>query len=174
MKIIDWYNDLKYFIKSIFIGIKNLWVWFPIIWKDRNFDNGFLINLNIKKLEFMYKFFSNPKNVHVIEENRKHIVSRIGTAIKLMKLVNDEFYAMEYQNQVEKLYGKSNWIFVPYKDMKNMYEIEIKFEKNYTEEELKKIKEHEHQLYLKSRSKHIKAKRILWKFIEHNIDWWWD
>lgn len=174
MKLIDWYNDFRYFLKSIIIGIKNLWVWFPVIWKDRNFDKGYLIELNIKKLEMMHKWFSNPNNTHITEENRKHIVSRINTAIKLMKLVEDEFYAMEYQKEIENLYGKSKWEFIPCHDMKNMYEIQIKFEKKYTEEELEKINKHEHELLVKSRNKHIKAKRILWKFIEHNIDYWWD
>lgn len=174
MKIINWCNNFRYSIKSIFIGIRNLWVWFPVIWKDRNFDKGYLIELNIKKLEMMHKWFSNSKNTYTTEENRKHIVSRMSTAIKLMKLVEDKFYAMEYQKEMEKLYGKSNIVFKPYNDKKDMFIMDKEFEKKYTKEELEKINNHEHELLLKSRNKHIKAKRILWKFIEHNIDYWCD
>ena len=172
--MIIWYLNFKYFIKNIFIGIKNLWIWFPVIWRYRNFDNGYLIDLNIKKLEMMHKWFSNSKNNHILDSHRKYIEQRIATAVKLMKLVQDKYYSSEYILQIEKLYGKNRFVFKPYGNHKDSYKMVMEFDKKYTDEELEKIYKHEKELFLKSYEKHKKAKRILWKFIEHNIDWWWD
>lgn len=174
MKICNFLMNIKYYPKDIFTGIKNLWVWFPIIWKDRNYDYRYLIDINIKKMEEMKKWYLTSNNVHVTDETKKYTISKLSTAIKLMKLVYDEHYLLEYQKQLEDLYGKSDIIFVPLKDNNELSEMKVKWEKNYSEEELRNIQEHEHQLFLKSIEKHKKAKRILWKFIDHNLDGWWD
>lgn len=46
-------------IRSIKDGIKNLIKWFPLIWKDRNFDQGYLYDILYFKLGEMQKFFES-------------------------------------------------------------------------------------------------------------------
>lgn len=46
-------------IRSIKTGINNLIKWFPLIWKDRNFDQGYLYDILYFKLGEMQKFFES-------------------------------------------------------------------------------------------------------------------
>jgi hypothetical protein len=60
----DWYWVLKRKIKefniySITQGISNLIKWFPLIWKDRDFDQGYLYDMLYFKLNNMQKFFES-------------------------------------------------------------------------------------------------------------------
>lgn len=40
-------------MRSLMRGIKNVVRWFPIIWRDRDFDWSFLVRIVVAKLEFM-------------------------------------------------------------------------------------------------------------------------
>lgn len=42
-------------------NIKNLIAWFPVIWKDRDWDRYYLYNIMIFKLNKMEKFFNSNK-----------------------------------------------------------------------------------------------------------------
>lgn len=46
-------------ISAIKTGVKNLIKWFPLIWKDRNFDQGYLYDILYFKLGEMQKFFES-------------------------------------------------------------------------------------------------------------------
>lgn len=34
-----WYHNGRYYHKDFVQGVKNIWNWLPIIWKDRNYDH---------------------------------------------------------------------------------------------------------------------------------------
>lgn len=166
------FNKRFYFLKNIFSKIKNLIIWFPIIWKLRYSHYIYLIHIILFYLENMAKFFESDNTFSVDIEND---AKRIKTVINLMKNVYDEKYAYEYQKEIENLYGKQKFEFVPLKDNNDLYELITVFpNKNYSEKELEKIHEHETKLLKKSLEKQNKAHRILWKLIEHNIRKWWD
>ena len=52
--------------------------------------------------------------------------------------------------------------------------MEIRYENDYTEEELQLIDEEKRQLIWKCRDKQKRAHKLLWDFVEHNIQKWWD
>lgn len=57
-KIRNWFDDyLRPY--SIKYGISNLIKWFPLIWKDRDFDHGYLYDILYFKLGEMQKFFES-------------------------------------------------------------------------------------------------------------------
>jgi hypothetical protein len=45
-----WNHDGKYYHKYIKQGVKNLIYWFPIIWKDRNWDSHYIFEIMKHKL----------------------------------------------------------------------------------------------------------------------------
>ena len=95
-----------------------------------------------------------------------------------MEKVYDEDYAFEYYDIIEKKYGKSNFNFVETGEFDKKgdpyYTMEESYENNYTEEELQLISEEKRALRLESFAKQKRAHKILWNFIEHNIQNWWD
>ena len=46
-------------LRNITAGVRNLWTWFPVIWRDRQFDDGYFYALLHKKLSLMEKHFQS-------------------------------------------------------------------------------------------------------------------
>ena len=108
----------------------------------------------------------------------KQTSSRIRTAVELMDKVYNEEYGMEYYNVIEEKYGKTNFEFVETGDFDEKgdpyYTMEIVYENNYTKAEIELINEERRVLQLECRDKQKRAHKLLWDFIEHNIQRWWD
>jgi hypothetical protein len=45
-----WEHDGKYYHKYFIQGVKNLWYWVPVIWKDRNWDSHYIFDMLQHKL----------------------------------------------------------------------------------------------------------------------------
>jgi hypothetical protein len=76
---------LKRKIDRIINNIKNLIVWFPVIWEDRQYDYAFMFAIFEKKLELMEKDTYNWFSLGT-EKDRK----RIKTAKILCKRLAEE------------------------------------------------------------------------------------
>jgi len=79
-------TDIFYDIKN---GIKNLITWFPIIWKDRNWDYEFFFDLLKFKLQLMEK---NHRNCKVFCESDIKNADQIKKCIEITdRLILDEY-----------------------------------------------------------------------------------
>lgn len=163
-----------YWFKRKWRQVKRVVDFIPIIWKGYDWDYRYAIELFQHQLK---------RTANSIEKNGHHIgkentVARIRTAIELMEKVYDEDYGMEYYDIIEKKYGKSNFDFVETGEFDKKgdpyYTMEESYENNYTEEELELISEEKRALRLESFAKQKRAHKILWDFIERNIQNWWD
>lgn len=146
----------------------------PIIWRGADWDYRYAIDLFAYQLSRTADYIEN-NNRYV---NAKPDSKRIRIAIKLMEKVYEEEYAMEYMDKIESKYGKSNLNFVETTDLDrsgdpyyNMVEV---WERDYTESEQLLIEEEKNTLMHDSRAKQKKAHKLLWNYIEHNIQGWWD
>lgn len=81
--------------RSVKTGIKNLIKWFPIIWKDRDWDYYFIYAILHKKLNNMEKFYSSDK---AWASDSKDVAEQIKEAKVLCKRLMDE----DYINIVDK------------------------------------------------------------------------
>ena len=68
-------------------GIKNLIKWFPLIWKDRNFDQGYLYDLIYFKLGEMQKFFESD---YTYSMDAKEYAKQIKECKELLKRIINE------------------------------------------------------------------------------------
>jgi len=145
----------------------------PIIWKGYDWDYIYAINIFKHQLERLADSMESEKAWGLTSSDR---ASKIRTAIKLMDKVYDEEYAGEYQEQIELLYGKTRHEFIEIKegDRKGTFSVQPTNELAVDDEHQKEINEVSYQLFLLSRDKQEKAHRILWAYIEHNIQCWWD
>jgi len=92
-----WKYEGRYYYKDFIQGIKNLWKWFPTIWKQRDWDGDFIYTILAKKLEFQAKYIGE-KNRHTTAQQD---AERMRLVVKLIKLQQDEFYNMEYMDYAE-------------------------------------------------------------------------
>ena len=96
-----WYN-FKQFIQNI----NNLIYWFPVIWKDRQWDDYYFLEVMRKKLIIMEKFYRSPKALH---EDAKGDADNILTAIRTLDRMISESYLTEALQEFDEMYPDYSW-----------------------------------------------------------------
>lgn len=166
---------MKWRIKRFFFRIKRVIDFLPIIWKGFDFDYKYSIELFKKQLERQATFLESDRAYTL---SAKMNAQKIRTAIRLMDKVYDEDYTMEYIDIIEKLYGKTHYDFVELEDKDEkgdpFYRMKTWNELAVDETHQKVIDEVRHQMFLLSKDKQKRAHKLLWSYIEHNIQNWWD
>lgn len=182
-----WRYDGRYYHLQFKRGVKNLWYWFPIIWKDRDWDDHHIFEVLKHKLKAQAKYIGD-RDFHT---RAQLDARRMRLCVKLIQLCQDETYAMEYMN-----YHKDKVWFTDCEDKPgySLYNSEVTSEnfddffKKYPlvykkvlngagpftldgrdEDEIKKI--------IAMNIAHInqeRAHKLLFKILEENIRGWWD
>jgi len=162
-KIWDFFRSIKY-------GIENLIKWFPIIWKDRDWDHWFIYKIfhfKLKRVEYLQRHYGNSVD-------HKKIADQIKIAVLLLdRLIKDE-YLENVLKPHEKKWGDSEFIFTPIEGKKGYSSLDLKVEKANTKEE----KEHEskERMVLYKHSDALKQQDLdmLFKHMRKYIEGWWD
>jgi hypothetical protein len=165
-------KEIKWYIRNFIRKIKRLIRYTPVIWNSYDFDYRYATELFQMKLEDIANFMESDRAMSV---QAKEDAKRIRTVIKLMDKVYDEDYSLEYEDKLKELYGE-DVLYVEFlekfsKSGNKHYCIKYKYEDWDNCDEIKEMKT---KLFNESHLKQKKAHRILWKFIEHNIQRWWD
>jgi hypothetical protein len=92
---------------------------------------------------------------------------------KLMKLVNEDYYALKYNDILERMYGKCE--MVTKKLDNDSYElVDWRWEKAVDNKHNNEINEVSRELMKWSNEKQKRAEILLWKLVAHNIKYFWD
>ena len=159
-----------YWFKRKYRQVKRVLDYLPIIWKGYDFDYRYAIDLFKHQLIRTSNFMESDRAYAIDSDMR---AKRIKTAIELLDKVYDEEYGMEYQDQMKKIYGDNvlDWNFEDTGRGDGTSYINYEYEKW---ENKDKVKETFDKLFKQSKEKQIKAEKLVWKFISHNIRGWWD
>ena len=182
-----WNHDGRYYHKYFKQGVKNLWYWFPIIWKDKNWDQDYIYEVLKHKLKAQAKYISDRDRHTRAQLDTKRII----ICTKLIQSCQDETYATEYINYFEDKHwfepcegwsGYSTWesetISENFDDFFKKYPLVYKKVMNgeglYTldgkdESDMKRL--------IAMNISHINQKRaqdLLFKILNENINRWWD
>ena len=187
-KIQSWWNcDGKYYHKYFKQGVKNVWYWFPIIWKDRDWDSHYIFEILKHKLAAQAKYIGD-RDFHT---RAQQDARRMRICVKLMCKIQEENYAMEYMD-----YAKDRVWFTDCEDQPgyakyNSEEVWEKYDEYFKKYPLvyKKVLKGEGVFSLDGRSdkeikkiiarnighiNHDRARKLLFKIMESNIEKWWD
>ena len=161
---------MVYWIKRKYRQIERTLSFLPLIWNGFDFDYRYATDLFRKQLE---RIADEMESDSGRLENAKTNAQKIRTAIRLMDKVYDEEYGCEYQDKLKELYGEnvSDWWFEDTGKGDDSSYLRYEYEKWDNSEEIKKV---ERKLLLESKNKQKRAHKLLWDFIEHNIQNWWD
>jgi len=182
-----WYHDGRFYHKYLKHGIKNIIYWFPIIWKDRNWDDHYIFDILKHKLKAQAKYIGD-RDWHT---RAQLDAKRMRLCVSLIEKVQDETYEMEYTD-----YGKDRIWFTPCNDgtESSLINSEI-IEDNYSEFFkkypliYKRVLKGEGPFTLDGKGdsemnkliamniSHINQERVhklLFKILEENIRGWWD
>lgn len=148
-------NDLDFKFKfsniSIFSGIKRffgniirIFVYIPIIWNDRDWDQHFFLNLMLFKLGRMEKYF---RNADIIVDSEK-CADEIKIAINLLeKIIEDNWYKDEWDILRQK-----------YPNMQSSDESQNEYKKYFNKCDNEKEKCHDE----------------FFSYLKNNYEKWWD
>ena len=182
-----WAHDGRYYHKYFKEGVKNLWYWFPVIWKDRNWDGHYIFEILQHKLEAQANYIGR-RDFHT---RAQLDAKRMRLCIKLIKKVQEEDYTMEYMD-----YAKDRVWFTPCEDrpgssLYNSEEVWEKYDEYFKKYPLvyKRVMKGEGVFTLNGRNEsdmkrviaqniahlnHDRARKLLFKIMEENIEGWWD
>lgn len=178
----DFWDDICFWVRDFKLGIKNLIVWFPIIWKDRDWDDHYIFEIIKFKLSNQSDYISK-RNFHT---NAKRDAQIMKTCVRLIEKIQTEHYNTEYLDYIE-----SEIKFVPSKIRPGSYEMN---EKVIWEDFSSFINKYPnvHRRILKMKNtkfpvrnpetiamnicdyNHNRARKILFSLLERNIERWWD
>jgi len=163
-----------YWIRRKYKQIKRVISYLPVIWRGYDWDYMYALDVFKHQLGRLADDMEH-ENANGLTAHER--AKSIRTTIKLMDKVYNEDYACEYQDQIKKLYGKTSFDYIESESEINgskLYTMKLTNERAVDEDHQKEIDEVKHQMYLLSRDRQEKAHRILWQYIEHNIQRWWD
>ena len=181
-----WRHDGKYFHLEFKRGIKNLIYWFPVIWKDRNWDHRFIFNIVTHKLKAQAHYIGS-RDIHI---NAKRDAEIMMTCVQLIEKVKDEWYSSEYADYhtskhwfepIEGKEGYSTWeskqLEENFDDYFKKYPLVYKrvlagegpFQPiSFKQEDKQRIAMNIGHI------NHNRARKMLFKIMEQNIEKWWD
>ena len=179
-----WEHNGKYLHLNFKRGIKNLWYWLPVIWKDRNWDSSFIFDILSHKLKAQAKYIGD-RGMHVSAERDAEVMM---ACVRLIEKVQEEWYSMEYMD-----YHKTKHWFEPISDKPGYSTWESRqLEENFDDYFAKypliykrvmkgegwlKIEDPNDKDRIASNIAHInhdRARKLLFKIMEQNIERWWD
>ena len=164
-----------YWVKRKIRQIKRVIDFFPLIWNGFDFDYRYALDLFKKQLEREAKLMESDRAMTL---SAKTNAQKIRTAIRLMDKVYDEEYASEYMTHIDELYGTTHYDFVESDKLDKWgephYELKLWNENAVDEEHQNEINEIRKQMAIHSKDKQNRAHKLLWDYIEHNIQNWWD
>lgn len=181
-----WNHDWKYIPKEFKRGIKKIWYWLPIIWKDRDWDGHYIFEVLKHKLKAQAKYIGD-RDFHT---RAQQDARNMRLCVRLIEKIQDEYYQMEYMD-----YAKNRHWFSP-SDKEgyvqwNSDNIWEKYEEYYKKYPLihKRVLKGEGPFTLDGRDEkeikkvvamniahinHDRARKLLFKIMEEGIEGWWD
>ena len=180
-----WIFDGKYYHKYFKQGVKNIWYWFPIIWKDRHWDSHYIFEILKHKLKAQAKYIGdNDRHTRAQQDAR-----RMRLCIKLMQKIQDDNYAMEYmdyhknriwftdcEDRPDSSFMNSEQVWEKFDDYFKKYPLIYKRVMNGEGAFKREGREDDKQIIAMNIS-HINQQRahdLLFEILRSNILKWWD
>jgi hypothetical protein len=168
-------------ILKIETGLSNLISWLPVIWKDRNWDDFYILEITKQKLLRQRKYLiEHNRHMGIWQVNRD-----ITICLNLIERIQNDYYACEYQDYckqelVTSPSDKEGWLLLDIETTEQNFE---PFVKKYRNTYARVVKGE----YMKRRPDSIEAtvhfmahlnqercNKLLFKILAERQSHWWD
>ena len=185
-KLYRWFRwDAKHAHRDIAQGFRNLWKWFPLIWKDRDWDDHFIFEALKFKIENTAKY---------IEKNNRYIgcerdVQTMMTCVRLIEKIQNQFYDLEHTDYMDQKFSfekiedsdlsKLN-IETTSENLSDYFSKHPNIHRRALKSSITREKWHYSEVsdqtlaMWMSHYNHNRARKILFALMERNIEKWWD
>ena len=160
-----WSSTGKHLHRITWEGIKNLWKWFPLVWKDRDYDHSYIFDA----LRFKIQNTADYIETHKRYEGWERDVEKMRTCLRLIDKCVEEEYQYEYQ----EYYSNGSFGEVAFNMLDDYF---AKYPNDYRRLP-QKYKEYENKAstaLMMAGLRQARATELLFKLIGNNIYNWWD
>lgn len=178
-----WRYEVRYTLRNFKLGIKNVYYWLPIIWKDRNWDYRYIFTILQHKLKVQAEYIES-RDIHTTAKKDAEVMM---TCVRLIKKIEEEFYSMEYMEyekvkhwfEPAKKEGYSIWKSRQLGENFNDYfaKYPLIYKRVLNGEGWLKIEDEndKHRIAMNiAHINHDRARKLLFKIMEQNIERWWN
>jgi len=160
------WNDIKWFFKQLNRSL----AYFKHSWGGYDWDYSY----SIKMFQYSLERLANKLDSNsAYGTGAKSRAIRCKMIAKLMKRVNEDYYAMRYAEVLENMYGKCEMVTKDLGD--GRYElVGWKWEKAVNDKHNDAINDLSRELMIWGEEKQKRAEILLWKLVAHNIKYFWD
>lgn len=96
-----WYiKPIKYWPSDIKRGIKNLIYYFPVIWKQRDFDHGYIEELILYKFRRQYAHYTSPECVEYVGMEKD--IQALKICIDILERRNIDWYTSQWYDNPKR------------------------------------------------------------------------
>jgi hypothetical protein len=167
----NFFTEARYLYRNTILGIRNLKEWFPIMWKDRDWDKDYIMDILIFKLKKNRDYM-----VRLGHTSNENSIRTMTECIDLLEKIHNEWENYEepaYKKHEEK-WGKSDFYTEPYSENPKLYVLKDRNDERYNPQE---IEEKRKDFLLASKIGGHKRKRDFQHAMEifvNEFDSWWD
>lgn len=184
------YENIGYRFKYVYNSIKNIIRWFPIIWKDRDYDDWYIYTILETKLKHQAKYIGD-RDRHTRAKRDAEIMM---TCVRLIQKIKEEEYDSEWMDYHNSEY---NWLDIPERPDRKLLDIQLVDERfdeyflTYPSDYRRVINNSNNQIFkfgddLNDREnkqriamnmgivRQTRARKLLFKLLERNIEGWWE
>ncbi len=171
-------DKLWYPVKRFYRSVRNVIRWFPVIWKDRDWDDWYILEILKFKIKNQAEYIGG-RDFHTRAKRDAEIMM---VCVRLLERIQEEYYDMELYN-----YYRTDLIFVPSETRPGSYSIEEDLISENLDDYFKKYPRTYKQIVNEFKGKekkiiaikmgihnHYKAKKLLFKILEEQMERWWD
>ena len=166
-------NKIIYPFRKFFRRCKNIIRWFPTLWKDEDWDDSYIVEILVKKLEHQRDFFLSDR-AYALEAEK--IAAEIQKAIDGLRKTADswEHYESPAQEELNKKWGEGIWRFEPVPEKPDLHEVHIDYPNVKTQEDKEQYRKEFNDTHELAIRRYKKDKKAVYQYIANNIDKWWD
>ena len=156
--------------RNIKNGIKNLIIWTPIIWKDKQWDHHFLLVMLNKKLKLMEDYFEDGE---IISDSKK-VAKQIRMArIAVERLKKDQYEITLFDKHYEK-WGEMDFSFTKCKDKPGLSKLDITHPKAQTKKEIEQERKETNEIWKKIDILKKQDIDLFCKMFKKHLFSWWE
>lgn len=171
-------NNIKYFFVNIFVSFGNLYRYFNVVWKDRQYDYSYILNL----LELKLRLTAAAERKHGQFESSARTAEKIEMCVRLIKKMKDDYYCIEYTNYRVSYFLTSKSLYcegcseISVVEVSNDFDNYFKKHKSAYNKVIKKLGDDADRTSVAihlGAERDIKAREILFNTMRDNINSWW-
>ena len=155
---------IRDFLRNIKYGVRNLIKWFPVIYRDRDWDHTFLMEIMKRKMDNMQKYLRKYGH-HVNAEKDADDIKKC--VILLDRLIKDEYH----ENISKKYYEK--WGELEFKESNSGFST-LEHTKVKTDEDKYQCTKESRILHEKEDNLRNQDLELLFNTMRRKILGWWD